>query len=78
MRQCPGLKLHPEQIDTNIVIFHVDPKLGTAEQFAARLEAAGVLTYDISAQSMRMVTHLDVRREDVQRAADIIQQTTNR
>jgi threonine aldolase len=72
VRQCPGLKLTPEQIETNIVIFDIDPKLGTAEQFAARLEAAGVLTYDIRVQSIRAVTHLDVSRKQVEEAAGVI------
>jgi threonine aldolase len=74
VRQCPGLKLMPETVDTNIVIFHIDPKLGTAEEFAARLEAQGVMTFDIAGQSIRMVTHLDVSREDAQRTAEVIKE----
>lgn len=72
IRQCPGLELRPAQVDTNIVIFHVDPKLGTAEEFATRLEEQGVLTYDISTQSIRAVTHLDVSREDIKSVAGIL------
>lgn len=72
IRQCPGLKLTPETVDTNIVIFEIDPKLGTAEDFAAKLEEQGVLVFDIAGQSIRMVTHLDVSREDVEKAAAII------
>jgi threonine aldolase len=71
VRQCPGLKLMSDTVDTNIVIFHIDPKLGTAEEFATRLESQGVLTFDIAGQSIRMVTHLDVSREGVRRAAEI-------
>jgi threonine aldolase len=70
VRDCSGLKLWPEQIDTNIVIFHVDSKLGTAEEFVTRLEAAGVLLYDIGPQSVRAVTHLDVGRDGIERAAE--------
>ncbi len=72
VRQCPGLKLASETVDTNIVIFHIDPKLGTAEEFATRLEEQGVLVFDIAGQSIRMVTHLDVSRDDVQRAAEVV------
>ena len=72
VQECPGLKLRPEQIDTNIVIFHVDPKLGTAEEFVTRLEAAGVFMYDIGPQSVRAVTHLDVGRDEIERAAEAI------
>ena len=37
-------ELSPDQIDTNIVIFQVDPGLGTAEEFAGRLKEQGVST----------------------------------
>jgi threonine aldolase len=78
VRQCPGLQLKPDTIDTNIVIFFVDHKLGTAEEFAGRLEAEGVLAYDIAAQSIRLVTHLDVSGEDTHRAADVIRKVTSK
>jgi threonine aldolase len=77
VRQCPGLTLVPETVDTNIVIFQIDPELGTAEEFAARLEGEGVLTFDIAGQLIRMVTHLDVSREDVERAAEIVKKIAN-
>jgi threonine aldolase len=73
VKACPGLKLMPEQIDTNIVIFQIDSELGTAEEFAEKLAAAGVLTYDIGRQSMRAVTHLDVSREQIEKAGEAIQ-----
>ncbi len=77
VRQCPGLELVSDAVDTNIVIFHIDPKLGTAQQFATRLQEQGVLTFDIAGQSLRMVTHLDVSREDVQLAAEAIKKLCN-
>jgi threonine aldolase len=73
VKACHGLKLMPEQIDTNIVIFRIDPELGTAAEFAEKLEAVGVLVYDISAQSVRAVTHLDVSREQIEKAGEAIQ-----
>jgi threonine aldolase len=73
VRGCRGLKLTPEQIDTNIVIFRVDPELGTALEFVERLEAADVFTYDIGPQSVRAVTHLDVSRGDIEKAGKAIQ-----
>jgi len=78
IRQCPGLELKPATVDTNIVIFQVDPKLGTAEEFAARLEKQRVLTFDIAGQSIRMVTHLDLTREDAQRAAEVVRKVAAR
>ena len=43
VRATPGLKLDPETVDTNIVIFELDPELGTAAAFCARLRDEGVL-----------------------------------
>ena len=42
VRHSPGLRLDPDFIDTNIVIFEVDPELGTAAAFCARLRDEGV------------------------------------
>ncbi len=39
VRQAEGLRMSPEQIDTNMVIFEVDPALGKGLQFAAALQA---------------------------------------
>jgi threonine aldolase len=74
VRRCRGLKLMPEQIDTNIVIFRIDQELGTAAEFVEKLEAADVFMYDIGPQSVRAVTHLDVSREQIERAGEAIQQ----
>jgi threonine aldolase len=75
VRNTPGLKLDPEVVDTNIVIFDVDPELGTAAAFCARLRDEGVWMYAIAPQRIRAVTHLDVSREQVQHAAAVLQDT---
>ena len=69
IRQLDGLRLAPDEIDTNIVIFEVDPRLGTAAEFAARLQTAGLLVLAVGKQLIRMVTHLDVSGADIERAA---------
>lgn len=74
VRETESLTLQPDDVDTNIVIFRVDPALGTAAQFAATLKEEGVLTLAISAVQIRAVTHLDVSESQCRRAAEIIQQ----
>lgn len=76
IRNTPGLRLDPEVIDTNILIFEVDPELGTAASFVARLRDEGVWTNATAPQRIRAVTHLDVSREQVKHAAAIISETT--
>jgi threonine aldolase len=75
IRATPGLKLVPDVIDTNIVIYEVDPELGTAAAFSARLRDEGVLMNANAPQRLRAVTHLDVTRQQVERAAAVIQET---
>ena len=75
VRSSPGLRLDPEIIDTNIVIFELDPELGTAASFVARLRDEGVWMNVTAPQRIRAVTHLDVSREQVQHAAAVLQET---
>jgi threonine aldolase len=75
IRATPGLRLDPEAIDTNIVIFEVDPELGTAAAFSARLRDERVLMNATGPQRLRAVTHLDVSREQVQHAAAVLHET---
>jgi threonine aldolase len=72
VRNSPGLRLDPEYVDTNIVIFEVDPELGTAAAFVARLRDQGVWLHATGPQRVRAVTHLDVSREQVQQAAQVL------
>ena len=51
----------------------VDPELGTAAAFSARLRDEGVLMNATGPQRLRAVTHLDVSRKRVQQAAAILQ-----
>jgi threonine aldolase len=77
IRGVDTLRLMPDQIDTNILIFRVDPALGSAAEFCQRLKEAGVLALAISATTIRMVTHLDVTAEDVRRAGRIVAQVAS-
>jgi threonine aldolase len=71
IRQCGSLQLEPERVDTNIVIFRVDPKLGTPAEFCQRLEKRGVFVYPFG-KAVRAVTHLGVSREESKSAGEII------
>jgi threonine aldolase len=75
IRQTEGLTLQPDQVDTNIVIFRVDPSLGTAAEFVTSLREQGVLMLAIGPTQVRAVTHLDVNHSDCSEAAQIIGQT---
>jgi threonine aldolase len=72
VRQCAGLRLDPDHVDTNMVIFRVDPGLGTAADMVDALRERGVLVLATSPVKIRAVTHLDVDESQVRRAGQII------
>lgn len=73
IRSTAGLKLDPDLVESNMVIFAVDPSLGSAADFMAALQQAGVLTLSISDAKIRAVTHLDVNSDQVRKAGEVIQ-----
>ena len=76
VRQAEGVSLEPDQIDTNMVIFRVDPALGTADDLTAALKQRGVLVLPASPGKIRAVTHLDVDKAAVRKAGEILLETT--
>lgn len=72
IRSCEGLTLQPDIVDTNIVIFRVDPSLGTAQEFLSKLKEQHVLMLAISPTQIRAVTHLDVSEQQVRQACEVL------
>ncbi len=70
--QCKTLRLSDAVPDTNIVIFHVVSEWGTAAQFSLSLKQHGILSLPFGPQSVRLVTHLDVSREQIETACQAI------
>lgn len=58
----------PAGVDTNIVAFDV----ADAPAYVARAREAGVLVGAVGARTIRLVTHLDVGRDDVELAAKVL------
>ncbi|MFT3879121.1 MAG: hypothetical protein QM703_05600 [Gemmatales bacterium] len=73
----PGVTLASPMIDTNLLFVKLDPKLGTAAQAQAKLQEQGVLTLPTAAQTLRFVTHLDVNREQIERAGSVLRTVLN-
>lgn len=64
-------------VETNIVIFKVAPSLGTALEIVQQLRTEGILAMAFSKQSIRMVTHLDVNRSEIQRVCEALAKLGN-
>ncbi len=75
VHEAPGLTLEPAVVDTNIVIFRVDARLGSADAFVEAAEQNGVRLLTFSHEHVRAVTHLDVSRTQAEAAARIIVET---
>ncbi len=77
IREIPGLTLMSDQIDTNLVIFFIDPDVGTAFEFAAATKEQGVAMIPVSPRSLRAVTHLDIDDNGVDLACRVLAQTAD-
>jgi len=66
--ELPGIRLDPETIETNIVIFGFDHPRHTVPAFLEKLKEDKVLALATPGGNIRFVTHKDVGDEDVERA----------
>ena len=69
-----GIVIDPSEVETNLVFFEVEPELGLASQLSAALAQRGVRIGAAGPQRLRACTHLDVTRDDVLHAAEILQE----
>lgn len=68
----PGIQIDPKKVQTNIVIFGLAKNGLAAPQFVDKLGQRNVLSGAVDATRVRLVTHRDVSRADVEQAAGII------
>jgi threonine aldolase len=78
VRATEGLTLTTDTVDTNMVIFEVDPAIATAQELAELLGQAGVLVLTMGPTRVRVVTHLDVTEEDMHQAGRILRKVIRR
>ena len=72
-----GLELRPAIVDTNIVIFRVDPKLCSAREFCDRAKLKGVWMLPFSNENVRAVTHLDISNSDAESAGQAVREVVD-
>ncbi len=78
LAELPGVKIDPEGVRTNIVLFDVSGTRLAADDICARVrETHGVLCSGFGS-SIRMVTHYDVSREDVGVALGALREVVSR
>lgn len=77
LARVPGIDLNPAKVQTNIVIFSVKPSRLSSSAFLSRIASHGVLAVPVDDERVRMVTHLDVTRRDIESASDIVGSVLN-
>ncbi|QDV65496.1 threonine aldolase family protein [Crateriforma conspicua] len=70
--RSPMIRARGDRVETNLVVLDVHPDWGTAQQFCEKLEQAGVRSFTFGKQAIRLVTHLDVSPEQIDRACKIL------
>ena len=72
LRAHPRVRLAADPVETNIVIFSVADDGSDAAAVVAAARARGVFVVAFGRRTVRAVTHLDVTREQCERAADVL------
>lgn len=72
LAQSPRIALDLATVQTNILMFRLTADAPDEDAFIARARERGVLLLSFGPRTVRAVTHLDVTRQQCERAADIL------
>lgn len=72
LAKIPGVRVDPERVQTNIVIFDITGTGLAVGEINTQLKTRGVLMSSANVRQMRAVTHYDVNREDCATAASAL------
>ncbi len=78
LAQIPRISIQPEKVQTNIVLYDVRETGLTSGQFLQQLSARKVLGGPVDSRRVRMVTHLDVDRSQIEQALQVIAEVVGR
>jgi threonine aldolase len=68
LKELKGVSIRPEFVETNIVLFDVADSGKTSFEMRDALKEKIILIHAVNKTQIRLVTHLDVSREDVETA----------
>jgi threonine aldolase len=77
LQQIPAVRIAPQHVETNIVIFDIPDPGRTPADLVAQLKDHGVLVHAIGDRSFRAVTHLNISAKQIDEAANIFAQVLN-
>jgi len=70
--EVDGIEICPEEVESNLAFFEVDPALGNASQLAALLRERGVRIGAMGPHRLRACAHLDVGQDEMLQAAEVV------
>jgi threonine aldolase len=72
LAEIRGINIDPSRVQTNILVFDISGLCVSTGELSKELRSHGILANGISPTHMRMVTHVDVQRQDCERAAAVL------
>jgi threonine aldolase len=73
LKEFKGVSIDPRHVETNIVIFDIANAGMTAAQVAEPMKKEGVLIHAFGKTQIRLVTHLDISAEDIEKVLKIFE-----
>lgn len=73
LKKLKGISIDPRNVETNIVIFDVAGTGMTSFQLAEAIKKEGIHIHAISKAQVRLVTHLDVTAEDIEKTLRVFE-----
>lgn len=73
-----GIAVDLETVQTNIVIFDLEPSAGTASDLVAALKSRGILVGMFGPQTLRALTHADVNGRDIEATLAAVREIVER
>ena len=73
LAEIPGIRIDAARVATNILVFDISGTGMDSAEFSRRLAEQNVLANGVSAEAVRMVTHMDVDRAACARALAAVQ-----
>lgn len=65
LAEIPYLTVNPDEVETNIVVIHLNEDIITVPQFLLRLKEHGIKVNGYGGNRVRFVTHFDVQEADI-------------
>lgn len=69
---APRIRFDLSSVQTNMVLFHLEARDNSAEAVAAKAREQGVLVAPFGPRTIRIATHLNVDRQQCERAGEIL------